>query len=148
MSELEDQTKEKENKVNHESGEELPIIDINKLGDEKKAVDPVIVNLKINGKRTDMEVDTGATYTCMSGKKYEDIGGGELGPPECMLKTYTGEIVRPKGTGIVNVEYRTQKYGIQKLRLKVTVVDAEVPTLLGREWLRYLKLDWHQLFPV
>ena len=78
----------------------------------------------------------------MGDQQYQNIGGGELGPPECMLKTYTGEIVRPKGTGIVKVEYRSQKYGIQRLKLKVTVVDQEVPTLLGREWLAYLRLDW------
>ena len=95
-----------------------------------------------------MELDTGATYTCMSSDLYKLIGGGELGPPECMLKTYTGELIKPKGTGKVLVEYHTQKYGTQRLELKVTVVDKKVPTLLGREWLAYLRLDWHSLFPV
>ena len=37
---------------------------------------------------------------------------------------------------------------MQTLDLKITVVDMEVPTLLGREWLTYLQLDWHRLFPV
>ena len=69
------------------------------------------------------------------------IGGGELGPPECLLKTFTGEVIRPVGTGKVRVEYYSQKHGKQTLDLKITVVDMEVPTLLGREWLSYLQLD-------
>ena len=39
-------------------------------------------------------------------------------------------------------------YGIQRFKLNVTVGDADVPTLLEREWLTYFKLDWQKLFPI
>ena len=31
--------------------------------------------------------------------------------------------------------------------LPVTVVESNAPTLLGRDWLSALKLDWNNLFP-
>ena len=135
-----------ENKVTSEGAEYETIYQLG--NNERKSTDPVIVNLKINKVDTPMEVDTGATYTCMSTENYDKVGGSELGPPECQLKTYTGELVKPKGTGTVDVEYYCPKFGKQRRKLKVTVVDMKVPTLLGREWLSEIKLDWHQLFPV
>ena len=147
VPELKDKTFGKEELAREDK--ELPIVNINKIeDDENKGTNPVIIKVTINGHEVKMELDTGATYTCMSTELYKLIGGGELGPPECLLKTYTGELIRPKGTGKVWVEYKTLKYGTQRLELKVTVVDMKVPTLLGREWLEYLRLDWHSLFPV
>ena len=145
---FEEEHQEEKDKLEYQEGE-LPIVTIHKLEDKgEKNIDPVIVKVRINGHEVKMELDTGATYTCMGAELFQRIGGGELGPPECMLKTYTGEVIRPKGTAKVGVEYNSMGSGLQKLELKVTVVDMEVPTLLGREWLAYLKIDWHRLFPV
>ena len=38
------------------------------------------------------------------------------------------------------------EYGKFKLRFPVTVVDGPVPTLLGRDWLKKIKLDWESIF--
>ena len=57
------------------------------------------------------------------------------------LRTYTGEVVRPKGVGSVKVEYEGQKCD-----LPVTVVDLDTPTLMGRDWLKSLRLNWEELF--
>ena len=59
------------------------------------------------------------------------------------LKTYTGEVVRPQVCRRGKVIYKDQE-----LMMPITVVEGNVPTLLGRDWLCKLKLSWGKLFPV
>ena len=51
--------------------------------------------------------------------------------------------MRPKGVAEVKVTYKDQE-----LMMPITVVEGNVPTLLGRDWLCKLKLSWGKLFPV
>ena len=51
--------------------------------------------------------------------------------------------MRSKGVGEVKVTYKDQE-----LMMPITVVEGNVPTLLGRDWLCKLKLSWGKLFPV
>ena len=44
--------------------------------------------------------------------------------------------------GVVDVKV---KYGHQLKDLTLTIVDGDGPTLLGRDWLQHLKLDWATL---
>ena len=37
------------------------------------------------------------------------------------------------------------KYGIQSLNLPLVVIAGEGPSLLGRDWLRHLKVDWRAI---
>ena len=57
----------------------------------------------------------------------------ELRESDLRLKTYTGQVVKPKGVGEVEVIYKEQKR-----KLFLTVVEGNVPTLLGRDWLERL----------
>ena len=105
----------------------------------------MIVGLKINGKDVGMELDTGAAVSVMSQSVYARIqkeGQDVLGKSTLTLKTYTGELVKPEGVALVDVEYKQQK-----CCLPVTIVRGNVPTLLGRDWLSQLKLSWVELFP-
>ena len=38
------------------------------------------------------------------------------------------------------------KYGDQTVTLPLLVIKGEGPSLLGRNWLDVLKLDWHEIF--
>ena len=38
------------------------------------------------------------------------------------------------------------KYGDQTATVSLLVVKGEGPSLLGRNWLGILKLDWHEIF--
>ena len=105
--------------------------------------DPVMVTVKINGKDVGMEIDTGAAVSVMSTSCYRRLSGGLLRNSDLHLRTYTGEVVKPRGLGDVDVEYKDQK-----MTFAVTVIDGNVPILLGRDWLRKLKLSWGELFPV
>ena len=56
------------------------------------------------------------------------------------LRTYTGEALKVLGFITVAVEYQ-----LQKERLKLLVVAGSDPSLMGRDWLSKIGLDWHQL---
>jgi len=59
---------------------------------------------------------------------------------QAKLRTYTGEQITVKGAIEVPV-----KYGNQAADLQLIIVEREGPTLMGRDWLRHLCLDWAQL---
>lgn len=54
-----------------------------------------------------------------------------------LLKTYTGEPMPVRGETSVHVKYKDQEYP-----LTLTVVRGNGPSLLGRDWLRLIQLDW------
>ena len=39
----------------------------------------------------------------------------------------------------------TVRYGDQMQKLMITVVDGDYPSLLGRDWLKQLRLNWTQI---
>ena len=53
------------------------------------------------------------------------------------LRSYTGEAINIIGEKDVHVNHN-----MQESNLAITVVAGKGPTLLGRDWLRNLKLDW------
>ena len=111
---------------------------------ENRKSPPLSVVMQIEGKNVKMEVDTGATVTVMGRAKCTEIGFPveKLKETSIRLKTYTGEVVKPEGILDVVVEYEGQ---VETLPL--VVVSGVVPTLLGRNWLKKIKLDWCNLFP-
>ena len=56
------------------------------------------------------------------------------------LKTYTGAVIPVQGVLEVTVAYKDQSH-----KLSLVVVEGSGPSLLGRDWLRHIRLDWHQL---
>ena len=57
------------------------------------------------------------------------------------LRTYTGEEVSELGTITVNVKYEKENK-----RLSLIVVKGDGPSLLGRDWLMLLKLNWKAIY--
>nr|XP_047132680.1 uncharacterized protein K02A2.6-like [Hydra vulgaris] len=108
-----------------------------------KVTGPVMVNVKINGSEVSMEVDTGAAVSVMGISAYKRIkkNEGKLQNSGVVLKTYTGELIRPEGIGLVEVVYNGQC-----CKLPITVVKGNVPTLMGRDWMQRLNLQWLELF--
>jgi len=67
----------------------------------------------------------------------------DLRASDVLLNTYTGEPLQVCGAVDVEVTYNEQT-----VVLPLVVVESKGPTLLGRDWLQHLKLDWtsiHQL---
>ena len=103
---------------------------------------PVMIEMVINKNKVRLEVDTGASCTVMSLKKFKELGRlQDLEGSQVKLTTYTGEVITPKGAADVKVEHEGE---VKSLPLLVT--DGEVPTLLGRNWMKELKLNWERLF--
>ena len=50
-------------------------------------------------------------------------------------------------TGTLNVRVRYM-YDDQKQKLVLVVVVGDDPSLLGRNWLKYIHLDWNSIFTV
>ena len=88
-----------------------------------------------------MELDTGAAYTIISEQSRKThFPELKLRPSSVRLKTYTDEKIDVLGQLHVHV-----KYGDQDAPLVLLVVGGDGPSLLGRNWLRYIRLDWKKI---
>ena len=91
-----------------------------------------------------MEVDTGASLSVISETTYKSLSTVlPLQPTQAKLCTYMGESLGVLGSISVSVLHNQQ----QK-QLSLLVVSGDGPSLLGRDWLTQLQLDWtaiHQL---
>ena len=111
---------------------------------EKRSTEPVQVQMRVNGKRLDMEVDTGAALSLISESTRKAIFPKEkLRPAKLSLRTYTNEPIEVTGTLNVRVQYEGQ---LKKLVLVVIAGDG--PSLLGRNWLNHIVLNWKKVFAV
>ena len=65
---------------------------------------------------------------------------GELRESPLLLKTYSGERLQ------VSVEVGIQvQYEQQTQVLSLAVVAGSGPSLLGRDWLQHIQLDWREI---
>ncbi len=105
---------------------------------------PLEITVLLNEVETQMEVDTGATLSVMSEGTYKSLWASnvrpQLNPTGVRLTTYTGEKIQVLGQISVHVIYHTQKH-----RLTLQIVPTDGPTLLGRDWLEKIQLDWHEI---
>ena len=115
------------------------MFDIYQLG--LKRVEILTVNVGMNGKNISMEVDTGASLTVISEMTMKQIPHLEITPVAAKLRTYTGEVITPVGQADVNVKYEGQV----KV-LTVIATPGSGPSLLGRNWLHHIRLNWKQIF--
>ena len=103
-----------------------------------KSSDPIKVQLAIEQRSLSMEVNTGAAVSIMSLEQQKtDLPNVVLKPSSIRLKTYTGERVQVIGEATVEMCYNQQKES-----LPLIVVAGGGPALLGRNWLRRIRLDW------
>ncbi len=90
-----------------------------------------------------MEIDTGAAISVMNEHTYQSLWPQRkppIKPTSVRLKTYTGEHIVVKGIIRARVLYKAQQADLELL-----VVAGNGPSLLGRDWLEHLRLDWHSL---
>ena len=103
-----------------------------------------MVTIVIEGTPVQMEVDTGATLSLMNFSTFTstwpEASAPVIQPTRARLRTYTGEEIVVKGAIDVKVKYREQEAD-----LTLTIVEGDGPMLMGRDWLRYIKLGWAAL---
>ena len=105
---------------------------------------PLLVTVEINGTTLDMEVDTGASRSLVSEIIYNKLktqtGLPRLQSTAAELCTYTGEQIPILGILEIPVYYHNQKVTVELL-----VVKRDGPSLMSRDWLQQITLDWHSL---
>lgn len=114
-------------------------LSLNRVGEA--ATPPIKVSMLINSKPHVFELDTGAAVTIMSQSVFQK-SFPELVPEESslLLKTYSGEQLQVKGEVDVQVRYERQTQV-----LSLAIVAGSGPSLLGRDWLQNIQLDWREV---
>lgn len=96
------------------------------------------MELIVEGKPLKFEIDTGAAVTLISEQTYQEhCHNTPLQKPSLHLKTYTEEQLQVLGQMTVTVSYHNQQ-GLYTLY----VVKGSGPSLLGRDLLKHIRLDW------
>ena len=104
---------------------------------EHRSSSPIKISLQINNQPLQMEVDTGAAVSLISQRTHQEyLSQIPLEKSDILLKTYTGEQVPVLGKMKVRVSYLQQS---QELWLEV--VTGKGPNLMGRNWLKKMKLN-------
>ena len=120
--------------------DKVEIFEINKSELQKE--DPILISLGMDGKKVQMEMDTGAAITIASQKVLENELGKKLvlKPTTIRLKFHDGTLRKPKG--VVQVEVND---GSQSLKLPIVVTDGEGPILMGRNWISRVDLNYWEI---
>ena len=100
---------------------------------------PYMIQVVLNGAPLQMEVDTGASMSLISESTYLNLWevSPKLQPTTIKLRTYSGQQLTILGALEVIVEY-----GEQRIMRSLLVVEGAGPSLLGRDWLEQIRLDW------
>lgn len=94
--------------------------------------------IEINHSKCEMELDTGAAVSTISFAQFKKLCPRiPLTATATRLRTCTGEIIRPLGTANVQIKYKRQT-----ARGNIFVLQNDVDTIFGRDWLRLINLDW------
>jgi hypothetical protein len=97
----------------------------------------------VDGVTLNMELDTGSAVSVIAKddfiKKFPNRK--RLTKTKLLLKTYTGEDLKPIGVANVNVQYREKSYN----NLQLYVVEKGGHALFGRDWLKEIPLDWNSI---
>ncbi|GFR34009.1 uncharacterized protein K02A2.6 [Trichonephila clavata] len=84
-----------------------------------------------------MELDTGGAVSVMSIRNFRKISSKQIKPTNIVFKTYKADSLIPLGYVTVGVQYKNQK-----VNLNLYIVKENLDTILGREWLYKIQLDW------
>ncbi|XP_064470140.1 uncharacterized protein LOC135384888 [Ornithodoros turicata] len=113
---------------------------LNHVGDKlgRPDIPKFTVTLKVEGKRLNFEVDSGAACSIISEQTYRETwtrNPPELKKKTTCLRTWSGEGLRALGTTQVRVRFKTKDF-----ILPLTVMRGTECNLLGRDWFRPLNI--------
>ena len=104
-------------------------------------MEEIMVTLFINDMPVHMELDTGASVSLVSEETWQrQLHEIPLQETDVRLRTYIGESITVVGQALVKVVY-----GEQEAKLPVLVVPGDGPSLLGRNWLKLIRLNWPEI---
>ena len=127
-------------RVQDEEDEEEPMYHVRLHGSIKSP--PILVKLTVDDCLLKMELDTGASMSIMSAATFHELWPGRnLDSTDVRLQSYSKEPIPVVGCCYVNLRYKGQS--VEKVPL--IVVEGSGPSLLGRDWLTRIQLDWKQI---
>ncbi|KAK7909596.1 hypothetical protein WMY93_014280 [Mugilogobius chulae] len=119
--------------------DEVHVLSIRDEDDDGYWVTPLLEKKPVR-----MQIDTGTRVSLVSEVLYkEKLQHLPLKETKLKLRTYTGGHVQVLGVVDVTVEHNNQKQV-----LPLHIVSGNRPALLGRKWLKKLKLNWQEVFMV
>ncbi|XP_064478224.1 uncharacterized protein K02A2.6-like [Ornithodoros turicata] len=102
---------------------------------------PISFTMRVEDLPLCMELVTGAAVSVISMDDYKALFSSKvLTPTSLVLRTYTGEVVKPCGVIKVSVDHN----GCHS-QLPLHVLQQTGLPLIGRDWLRNIRLDWQSL---
>ncbi|CAB4021332.1 Transposon Ty3-I Gag-Pol poly [Paramuricea clavata] len=127
------------------NSDELGIYSLYSVESENYSHKRYNVELSLNGVVCDMEIDTAADFSIMSKSMYDQkFSHFPLYPSAVKLKTYTGEILQVSGEIKCEIVHQNKTF-----RLPIVIANyVGKPTLLGKNWLAQMKLDWGRVFSI
>jgi nucleoside-triphosphatase THEP1 len=110
----------------------------------RMTVKPITMNIDVNGRNVEMELDSGSPVSLIPVSKYRELFADlPLQSSELRLSTFTGEPLQVCGFIAVTVQYNNQRYN-----MKLHVVSQGNTALFGRDWLQEIRLDWNQIHQI
>lgn len=116
---------------------------------QKSATSSLHTTIQIDGRPIDVEVNTEAAFSLISKASFNNLWDSDAAPPlqpaglSLPLRTYTGEPIQVLGLVMVTV-----KDNQQEAKVPLLVVGGDGPSLLGRNWLLAIRLDWKRIFSI
>ena len=123
--------------------EEYQIMVLNSISSKNEAI---IIDLTLNGvSGIKMEVDTGAAASVITESTWQNIQTENLQLKDTCptLKDFSGNVIPTVGYVDIPVTYQEQA-----ATLPTIVVKKGNCNLMGRDWLRHLRLDWKSIFKI
>lgn len=109
------------------------------------AMEPYKVQIVVGGEVILMELDTGASRSTVDEGVYKNIlSKYPLYDSDIKLSSYTGTNVPLLGCIQVPVQYGSNPTH----SLELIVVKGQRPSLLGRDWLSKIRLNWNNIFAI
>ena len=117
--------------------EEFPILHVR----VHQKMPPYKVVVEADGQGLELEVDTGSSGSLISQTTFKQLWPDkQLSQCQYCLRSYANTPIKVVGCFDSQVCYKSQV-----AKLPIIVVEGSGPDLLGRNWLKYLVLDWHEI---
>ena len=107
---------------------------------------PILLDVTLNGKQVQMELDTGASVSVCSYGRFKELwpsGDRLLRPTDILLRTFSGEKLVVRGEVVLEVGYQGSTY-----QLPLVILEGRGPLLFGRNWLHQIRLNWQSICTV
>ncbi|XP_043226784.1 uncharacterized protein K02A2.6-like [Amphibalanus amphitrite] len=98
----------------------------------------------VNGRQIELLIDTGSPVSIIDSREAEKVPGLKVQKTDLKLRSFTGQELKVCGEATVTVRYDGQE---KEARIIVCDQPGRMP-LLGREWLRVIKLNWKEVWMV